>query len=249
LLKRYKSIFISDIHFGTNDCKANLLYNFLKHNTSESLYLIGDIIDGWKIKTNRFRWQQKHTDTLNLILRYAKHKGQVIYITGNHDDFLHPLIEYNISLGNVQIVNQAEYQGIDGKRYLIIHGDMFDGITKLHKWICFLGDRAYDFILNLNSKYNYIRHSFGFGYWSLSKYLKYKVKQAVNFIYQFENNLVLHCIKKGYDGVICGHIHNAEIKSINGIIYMNDGDWVESCTALVENYDGTWKIITWDKEI
>jgi UDP-2,3-diacylglucosamine pyrophosphatase LpxH len=146
------------------------------------------------------------------------------------------------------VVNQFEHIGVDTKHYLVTHGDLFDGITRLAPWIAFLGDKAYDFILSLNNKFNWIRRRMGFGYFSLSKFLKHKVKKAVDFIFQFEKNLVAYCNKRGFDGVICGHIHHAEIKEIDGIIYMNDGDWVESCTALVEHHDGRWEIVTWTKE-
>jgi UDP-2,3-diacylglucosamine pyrophosphatase LpxH len=148
----------------------------------------------------------------------------------------------------VEIHNQIEHIGADGKHYLVVHGDLFDGITRLAPWLSFLGDKAYDVILNLNGKFNWFRHKMGFGYWSLSKYLKGKVKRAVDFMFQFEKNLANYCKMKGFDGVICGHIHNAQIKDIDGIVYMNDGDWVESCTALVEHWDGRWEIITWTKE-
>jgi UDP-2,3-diacylglucosamine pyrophosphatase LpxH len=155
---------------------------------------------------------------------------------------------YGINFGNVEIVNQFEHIGVDTKHYLVTHGDLFDGITRLAPWIGFLGDKAYDFVLMLNSKFNWIRHRMGFGYWSLSQYLKQRVKKAVDFIFQFERNLADYCKKRGFDGVICGHIHHAEIKDIDGITYMNDGDWVESCTALVEHHDGRWEIVTWTRE-
>jgi UDP-2,3-diacylglucosamine pyrophosphatase LpxH len=155
------------------------------------------------------------------------------------------MIPYGFTFGNVEIVNQATHIGLDGKKYLVTHGDLFDGITRLAPWLSFLGDKAYDFVLNLNSKFNWIRHRLGFGYWSLSKYLKHRVKKAVDFMFQFEKNLATYCKKRGYDGVICGHIHNAEIKEIDGVTYMNDGDWVESWSALVETYDGEFKLITW----
>jgi UDP-2,3-diacylglucosamine pyrophosphatase LpxH len=155
---------------------------------------------------------------------------------------------YGINFGNVEIVNQFEHIGADGKHYLVTHGDLFDGITRLAPWIAFLGDKAYDVILALNSKFNWLRHKMGFGYWSLSQYLKSRVKKAVDFIFHFERNLAAYCKKRGFDGVICGHIHHAEIKEIDGIVYMNDGDWVESCTALVEHHDGRWEIVTWTKE-
>lgn len=244
-MHQYKTIFVSDVHLGTKDCKAELLNNFLKNNTCEKLYLVGDIIDGWKVQRNKLRWKQSHSNVLRRILGFSKRGTQVIYVAGNHDEFLRTFIPYGISLGNVTICNHIEHIGIDGKHYLVVHGDMFDGITRLHKWLSFLGDSAYDFVLNLNSKYNWIRHKMGFGYWSLSQYLKHKVKRAVDFMFQFEKNIASYCKRKGYDGVICGHIHHAEIKDIDGVTYMNDGDWVESCTALVEHFDGRWEIIHW----
>jgi UDP-2,3-diacylglucosamine pyrophosphatase LpxH len=158
------------------------------------------------------------------------------------------MIPYGFSFGLVEIHNQIEHIGADGRHYLVTHGDLFDGITRLAPWLGFLGDKAYDFILYINGKFNWIRHKMGFGYWSLSKYLKYKVKRAVDFMFQFEKNLAGYCKKRGFDGVICGHIHHAEIKEIDGVMYMNDGDWVESCTALVEHWDGRWEIVTWTKE-
>ena len=156
-------------------------------------------------------------------------------------------MQYKLAFGRIEIHNQYEHVGVDGKRYLVTHGDLFDGITRLAPWLAFLGDKAYDVILSINSKYNWIRHRFGFGYFSLSKYLKHRVKKAVDFIFQFEKNLAEYCKKRGFDGVICGHIHHAEIKEIDGIIYMNDGDWVESLTALVEHVDGRWEIVTYTK--
>jgi UDP-2,3-diacylglucosamine pyrophosphatase LpxH len=246
-MQKYRSVFISDVHLGTRDCKAELLNNFLKNIQCENLYLVGDIIDGWKVKDNKFKWQQSHTNVIRRILGFSKRGTKVFYIIGNHDEFMRPFIPYDISFGNVEIFNHAEHRGLDGKRYLITHGDLFDGITRLAPWLSFLGDKAYDFILGLNTKYNWIRRRLGFGYFSISKYLKHRVKKAVDFIFEFEKNLAVYCNKKGYDGVICGHIHHAEIKDIDGIMYMNDGDWVESCTALVEHTDGRWEIVTWQQ--
>ena len=245
---QYKSIFISDVHLGSKGCKAEILVNFLKNNSAEKLYLIGDIIDGWKIQQNKWAWKQAHTNVIRKILGYAKQGTNVYYIAGNHDEFLRPLIPYELSFGRIEIANQIEHIGADGKHYLVVHGDLFDGITRLAPWLSFLGDKAYDVVLYINSKFNWARHKFGFGYWSLSKYLKYKVKKAVDFIFQFERNLAHYCKKRGFDGVICGHIHHAEIKIIDDIVYMNDGDWVESCTALVEHWDGCWEIITWHRD-
>jgi UDP-2,3-diacylglucosamine pyrophosphatase LpxH len=246
--KTYRSIFISDCHLGTRDCKAEALNNFLKHNTCETLYLVGDIIDAWKIQQNRWRWKQSHTNVIRRVMGHAKRGTRVIYVAGNHDEFLRPLIPLGIGFGLIEVVNQTEHIGVDGRHYLVTHGDLFDGITRLAPWLAFLGDKLYDFVLNLNSKFNAVRRRLRLGYWSLSKYLKYKVKKASDFLFQFEKNLAVYCKKRGYDGVICGHIHHAEIKEIDGIMYMNDGDWVESMTALVEHHSGAWEIITWTKE-
>jgi UDP-2,3-diacylglucosamine pyrophosphatase LpxH len=247
-MKTYRSIFVSDVHLGTKDCQADKLNNFLKNNSCDTLYLVGDIIDAWRIQQNKWRWKQSHTNVVRRVLGHAKRGTRVVYIAGNHDEFLRPMIPYGFSFGHVEIHNQIEHIGADGKHYLVTHGDLFDGITRLAPWIAFLGDKTYDIVLSLNSKFNWVRHRFGFGYFSLSKYLKHKVKKAVDFMFKFEENLAGYCKKRGYDGVICGHIHHAEIKEINGVTYMNDGDWVESCTALVEHWDGRWEIVTWTKE-
>ena len=246
--KKYRTIAISDIHLGTKDCKASELNNFLKNNTCSTLYLVGDIIDAWKIKQNKWRWKQSHTNVIRRILGHAKRDTRVIYVLGNHDEFLRPFLQYNLNFGMVELHNQFEHIGADGKHYLVTHGDLFDGITRLAPWLSILGDKAYDFILSLNSRFNWLRHRLGFGYWSLSLFLKHRVKKAIDFIFQFERNLAGYCKKRGFDGVICGHIHHAEIKEIDGVMYMNDGDWVESMTALVEHHNGRWEIITWTQE-
>jgi len=246
--KTYKSIFISDVHLGTAGCKAEFLNNFLKNNTCDVLYLVGDIIDGWKIQQNKLKWKQSHTNVIRRILGHSKRDTKVIYIAGNHDEFLRPLIPFGINFGKIEIANQYTHVGADGKRYLVVHGDIFDGITRLSPWLAFLGDKAYDFVLELNTKYNWLRHKLGFGYFSLSKYLKYRVKKAVDFMFQFEKTITDYARKRNFDGVICGHIHHAEIKEINGILYMNDGDWVESMSALVEHHTGEWEIIFWKKD-
>ena len=247
-MKTYRSIFVSDVHLGTKDSQADKLNNFLKHNSCDTLYLVGDIIDAWRIQQNKWRWKQSHTNVVRRVLGHAKRGTRVVYIAGNHDEFLRPMIPYGFSFGLIEIHNQIEHIGADGKHYLVTHGDLFDGITRLAPWIAFLGDKAYDFVLELNNKFNWIRRRMGFGYFSLSRYLKYKVKKAVDFMFKFEENLANYCKKRGFDGVICGHIHHAEIKEINGVMYMNDGDWVESCTALVEHWNGRWEIVTWTKE-
>jgi UDP-2,3-diacylglucosamine pyrophosphatase LpxH len=246
-MTKYRTIFISDVHLGTKDCKADYLNNFLKHNSCETLYLVGDIIDAWKIQQNKLKWKQSHTDVVRRILKLTKRHTKVIYVAGNHDEFLRPMIPYAANFGNVHICNQITHVGVDGKKYLVVHGDLFDGITRLAPWLSFLGDRAYDFVLNLNGRFNWMRHRLGFGYWSLSKWLKHRVKRAIDFIFMFEKTITNYAKKRGFDGVICGHIHHAEIKIVNDIVYMNDGDWVESLTALVEHHDGMWEIITWQK--
>ncbi len=241
----YQTIFISDIHLGSKGCKAEQLNSFLKANTAKKLYLIGDIVDGWKIQQNKWAWRQAHSNVVRRILGHAKRGTQVYYVAGNHDEFLRPMIPYGISFGRIQIANQFTHNGIDGKKYLVVHGDLFDGITRLAPWISFLGDKAYDILLGLNTTVNRWRHKLGFGYWSLSQFLKQRVKRAVDFIFHFERNLIDYGRKRGFDGVICGHIHKAEITTTDGFIYMNDGDWVESCTALIEHTDGRWEIIHW----
>ena len=241
----YKTIAISDVHLGSRGCKAKLLLNFLKNNSCETLYLIGDIVDAWKIQQNKWYWHQSHTDVVREILKKAKRGTKVVWIAGNHDEFLRPMIPYNITFGSIVIANQWVHEAINGDRYLLVHGDLFDGITRLAPWISFLGDKAYDVLLAVNTKYNWWRHKLGFGYWSLSKYLKHKVKRAIDFMFQFELNLANYCGRKNFDGVICGHIHRAEIKQLNGVVYMNTGDWVESCTAIVEHDTGLWELIEW----
>ncbi len=240
---KYKTIFISDVHLGTRDCKADQLNDFLKNNSCETLYLVGDIIDAWKIQQNKLKWKDSHTEVFRRILKHSKKGTRVVYVAGNHDEFLRPMIKYAASFGNIEICNQATHFGVDGKKYLVTHGDLFDGISRLAPWISFLGDKAYDLILSFNSRYNWVRHRMGFGYWSLSKWLKYRVKKAVDFIFEFERTITDYARKRGFDGVICGHIHHAEIKTVNGITYMNDGDWVESMSALVEHENGEWEIV------
>lgn len=246
-MKKYRTIFISDTHLGSKGAQADLLSNFLKNHDCEELYLIGDIIDGWKIQQNKWRWKQSHTNVIRRILGYSKRGIKITYITGNHDEFIRPFVHAFDFGNNIKLCNQADYIDLNEKKYLVTHGDMFDGITRMAPWISFLGDKAYDFVLWINSRFNWWRHKLGFGYWSLSKYLKLKVKKAIDFVFKFEKNVTDYAQRKGYDGVICGHIHTPEIKTVGDMVYMNDGDWVESCSALVETLDGEWEIIYWDK--
>ena len=241
---KYKSIFISDIHLGTRFSKAKVLLNFLKHNESDQLILVGDIIDGWAIK-RKLIWPQEHSDVIQKILKKAKKGTKVTFITGNHDEFLRPFVP--LLLGDsVSIANELEYVAINIKKYYITHGDFFDSITMTKKWLAILGDYGYDLLLHLNVVLNFLRKRIGIKkYWSLSKYVKDNVKSSVSFISDFEAVLSTHAKNKGYDGIICGHIHKAEIRDIEDIEYLNCGDWVESCTAIVETYEGEFKIINW----
>lgn len=241
---KYKSIFISDVHLGTKFSKAKKLLSFLKHNESENLILVGDIIDGWAIK-RKFIWPQSHSDVIQKVLKKARKGTNVHFITGNHDEFLRPFVP--LILGkSLNISNELEYDAINGKKYYVTHGDFFDSITMTKKWLAILGDYGYDLLLHLNAILNFIRQKVGIKkYWSLSKYIKDNVKSSVSFISDFESVLSTHAKNKGYDGIICGHIHKAEIRDIDGIEYLNCGDWVENCTAIVETFDGEFKIINW----
>lgn len=246
--KQYKSIFISDVHLGSKGCKAELLSEFLKKSTSEHLYLVGDIIDGWRLR-RKYYWPQSHSDVIRRILTAAKRDTKVTYIVGNHDDMLRGLLPFDIHFGNIDLVNQCRYTAINGKTYMVIHGDMFDtALRNKLAWLYHFGDMLYNMLLSINIVLSKIRNFFGLPYWSLSAYLKNKTKEAVAYMSDFETLITDYCHKQKADGVICGHVHRADIKKINGIEYMNDGDWVESCTALVENYDGTWEIIDWLKQ-
>ena len=241
---KYKSIFISDIHLGTRFSKAKNLLNFLKHNECEHLFLVGDIIDGWAIK-RKLIWPQKHSDVIQKILKKARKGTKVTFITGNHDEFLRPFVP--LLLGNtITITNELEYDALNNKKYYITHGDFFDSITMTKKWLAILGDYGYDILLHLNAVLNFFRKNIGIKkYWSLSKYVKDNVKSSVSFINDFEKVLSNHARNKGYDGIICGHIHKAEIRVIDEIEYLNCGDWVESCSAIVETFDGKFEIINW----
>ncbi|MEO1100812.1 MAG: UDP-2,3-diacylglucosamine diphosphatase [Pseudomonadota bacterium] len=241
--KKYRSIFISDVHLGSHGSQAEALCEFLKDNPSENLFLVGDIIDGWRLRKKWF-WPQAHTNAIRRILTASKRGTNVTYIIGNHDEFLRAFLKFRPSFGRVKICNRTEYTGVDGKRYLVVHGDMFDGMMRAdRKWIMHLGDQAYNFLLWVNTKLNTLRRAFGLPYWSLSAALKKRTKRAMNFIHDFEEHVAGYCKRKGYDGAICGHIHVAEMREIDGVTYMNDGDWVESCTALVEHHDGTWQLV------
>lgn len=243
----YKSIWISDIHLGTKGCKAEQLCNFLKDNQCEHLFLVGDIVDGWRL-TKSWYWPQEHSNVVRRLLTKAKRGTKIIYVTGNHDEFLRPWVKHMIQVGNVNVVNRYIYKDIKHRNWLVTHGDLFDHVTRHWKYVSLLGDRAYNLLLYLNSSIAYFRSFLGLGYWSLSKFIKGKTKQAVNFIYKFEEHLATHAKSLGVQGVICGHIHTPVIKTINDIIYINDGDWVESCSAVVETLEGDFKLLVLDIE-
>ena len=244
---KFKTIFVSDIHLGTKFSKAEQFLSFLKESESENIYLVGDIIDGWAMK-RKIKWAQSHSDVIQKLLRKARKDTNVYFITGNHDDFIRPFLP--LILGDRLYVNDSfEYEALNGKKFYITHGDFFDSITMTKKWVAVLGDYGYDVLLHLNGVINFFRRVFGVKrYWSFSKYVKDNVKKSVSFINDFEGVLSRHAKHEGYDGVICGHIHHAGMKEIDGIVYFNCGDWVESCTALVETLEGEWKIIDWLEE-
>lgn len=243
----YRSIFISDLHLGSRASRAYEVCDFLKNHSSDHLFLIGDIIDGWRLKSSWF-FPQDHTAVIRRILKAAKRCESVYYIPGNHDDFLRKYIEGSmVTLGNICIIDQYVYESKEGRRYLVIHGDQFDGLMLNAKWIMHVGDILYSAVVWVNVHLNRFRKLLGMEYWSLSGFLKYRTKQAVKYIQQYEHHLIDYCKKRSYDGVICGHIHAPEIRVIDGIEYMNDGDFCDSCTAIVETMEGEFKLIRLDK--
>ena len=244
-VRRYRSIFISDVHLGTRGCQAELLLDFIRHVECDKLFLVGDIIDGWKLRSGWY-WPQSHNDVVQKILRLARKGVEVIYVPGNHDDRIRDFC--GVHFGGVVVARDVIHEAADGKRYLVVHGDEFDGVVQYAPWLAVLGDYAYRAVLSLNTTLNRIRRRLGFGYWSLSAFLKVKVKNALQFIEDFEAAVATEARRRGVDGVICGHIHKAEMRDIDGVVYINDGDWVESCTALVEHFDGRMEILHWAKQ-
>jgi len=239
---RYRSLFISDVHLGSRGAQADLLLDFLRHNEAETWYLVGDIVDGWRLRKGWY-WPQTHNDVVQKLLRKVRRGARMVYIPGNHDEFARDYL--GLLFGGVEVADSAVHVGADGRRLLVIHGDQFDVIVRHARWIAFLGDWAYEAALRFNAIFNRARRALGFGYWSLSAWAKLKVKNAVNFIGDFEETLAAEARKAGVDGIICGHIHHAAIRRIGAIDYMNTGDFVESCTALAEHEDGTFEILRW----
>ena len=241
-VKHYRTLFISDVHLGSKGCQAELLLDFLRYHTAEKVYLVGDIVDGWRLKKNWY-WPQSHNDVVQKLLRLARKGADVIYLPGNHDEFLRDYL--GTHFGGVSISDREVHETADGRRFLVIHGDQFDIVVRHAKWLAALGDRAYVFAIKMNTHLNKIRRYMGLPYWSLSAWAKMKVKSAVNFVGEFEKALCNEAERTKVDGVICGHIHHAIMHDDYGIEYINTGDWVESCTLVAENHDGTMEIILW----
>lgn len=244
--RRYRTIWISDVHLGTRGCNAAMLVDFLDSVDSETLYLVGDILDGWRMK-RRWYWPAAHNDIVWRVLKRAKRGCRIVYIPGNHDEMFRQFAGLNF--GGVEIRRRAIHDTADGRRLLVLHGDEFDAVVLAHRWLAFLGDAAYEWLMRANIAVNFVRQRLGMPYWSLSKHAKHKVKNAVEFISRYEELVAHEARKRGVDGVVCGHIHTAEHRRIDGIDYYNDGDWVEGCTALVEHSDGRMEILHWADEI
>ena len=240
--RHYRTLFLSDIHLGTRGCQADLLLDFLRHNDAEVIYLVGDIVDGWRLRRSWY-WPQAHNDVVQKVLRKGRKGARIIYLPGNHDEFLRDYT--GTHFGGVEVMETVIHETADGRQLLVMHGDQFDLVVRHAKWLALLGDWAYVTALNINTWFNFVRRKLGFSYWSLSAWAKLKVKNAVNFIGRFEETLSEEARRRGVDGVICGHIHHAADRDFNGIHYINTGDWVESCTAVAEHHDGTFEVIRW----
>ena len=238
--RKYRAIWISDVHLGTRGCKAEQLLKFLRETESDYLYLVGDIIDGWRLKRSWY-WPQPHNDVVQKVLRKARKGTKVIYVPGNHDEMARGYT--GLQFGGVAVEREIIHEMADGRRFLVIHGDEFDVVVQFAKPLAILGDHAYRLALVLNTWVNVVRRKLGYPYFSLSAKLKHKVKNAVEFISRFEQAIAQEAASRGVDGVICGHIHHAEMRKMHGVEYCNDGDWVESCTALVEHLDGRLEIL------
>ena len=244
--RRFRTIWISDIHLGTRGCNADMLIDFLDHTDSDTIYLVGDIIDGWRLK-KRFYWPASHNDVVWRLMKRAKRGTRVVYIPGNHDEMFRQFT--GLSFGGVEIRRKAVHETADGRKLLVLHGDEFDAVMLAHRWLAVIGDAAYHAVMKLNVVVNIVRRRLGLPYWSLSKHAKHKVKNAVEFIGRFEEVVAHEAGIRGVDGVVCGHIHTADMRRIGGVDYYNDGDWVEGCTALVEHADGRLEILHWADEI
>jgi UDP-2,3-diacylglucosamine pyrophosphatase LpxH len=244
--RRFRALFLSDVHLGTRGCQAQRLLDFLRLHDADTIYLVGDIVDGWQLRGGWY-WPQAHNDVVQKLLRKARKGSRVIYVPGNHDEFLRDY--YGTHFGGIEIVETAIHVGADGRRYLVIHGDHFDMIVKHARWLALLGDHAYRVALVVNTMFNAVRRRLGLTYWSLSQWAKLKVKNAVSYIGEFEKTLAGEAQRHAVDGVICGHIHHAAIHDRFAVRYVNCGDWVESCTAVAEDADGGLEILTWTSDL
>jgi UDP-2,3-diacylglucosamine pyrophosphatase LpxH len=239
-LRRYRTVFLSDIHLGARECQAERLLDFIRQMDCEQLYLVGDIVDGWRLSQGWY-WPQAHNDVVQKLLRLARKGVRVTYVPGNHDEFVRDFC--GVHFGGVLVAREAVHLTADGKRYLVVHGDDFDGVVSQARWRAFLGHHAYRALLAANTAWNRLRRRAGLGYWSFAAFLKSRVKSAAAFIARFEAALAEEAARRGCDGVVCGHIHHPAHRMIGAIAYVNDGDWVESCTAAVEHFDGRIEII------
>ena len=243
--RRYRTVWISDIHLGTRGCNAAMLVDFLRAIECETLYLVGDIVDGWRLKKGWY-WPDAHNEVVRRILKMAHRGTRVVFIAGNHDEVLRDFA--GMVFGGVELALEAVHVTADHRRLLVTHGDSFDGVVLYARWLAFLGDAAYALLTRLNVAFNALRRRFKLPYWSLSAHLKKRVKNAVQFVCRYEEAVAYAARSRGLDGVVCGHIHCAEIRVIGDVVYYNDGDWVESCTALVEDRHGAMQILDWVAE-
>jgi UDP-2,3-diacylglucosamine pyrophosphatase LpxH len=243
--RHVRALFLSDLHLGTRGCQADKILDFLRHHDADTIYLVGDIIDGWALKSSWY-WPQSHNDVVQKLLRKARRGARIVYVPGNHDEFLRDY--YGSHFGGIEVVEHAVHLAADARRYLVVHGDHFDLVVTQARWLALLGDKAYDAALAANRVFNNLRRICGLGYWSLSQWAKLKVKNAVSYIGEYEKALVADARRHAVDGIVCGHIHHAAIHDDLGIRYVNCGDWVESCTAAVEHYDGRFEIVRWTAE-
>lgn len=244
-MTKYRTLFISDVHIGSNGCRIEDLLDFLKIHEFEYIYLVGDIIDGWELK-NKWSWCKEYNTFFQKILKYSRKGIKIFYIVGNHDEFMEGFADHN--LGDIQIVMETQHQTLTGESIYILHGHQFDGIVSQAKWIQRVGSYMYDGLININTIFNYFRKSLGFSYWSLSKAIKDKVKGAINYLNNYEALVSDFAAKKGYQSIMCGHIHTPAIKDINGVKYYNTGCLTEIATVIVEDYEGRLKIIDLDNE-
>lgn len=242
----FRTIFISDVHLGSTSAKTAQLLSFLRNHDCETLVLLGDIVDGWRLKRNWY-WPQGCNDVVQKLLRKARKGTKIIYVPGNHDEFLRDFP--GVHFGGIEVALKFIHQAADGRRFLVLHGDEFDVVVRNARLVAYLGDWAYDAAVALNVYIAKIRRYLGLPYWSFSSWAKLQVKSAVNFIGRFQEAVSEEARREKVDGVICGHIHHAVIERFSDVTYMNSGDWVESCTALIEHHDGRFELIHWQDDI